>query len=86
MYKVLTRCSYVFTKGSLPPHQLLPTSCPDHFFLVARAFKIYSLSNIQAYDSVSLAKVVMLHITSWLVHLIPGNVCFLTSISKFPGV
>ena len=49
------------------------------FFLVMRSFKIYSLSNFQIYNKVSLTVVTMLYTTS------PGDIYFiLTTLTHFP--
>ena len=67
---------------------LVNTSILSHDYILCVCggkFKIYALSNIQVYNTILLAIVTMLNISSpELVNLITGNVYPLINISPFP--
>ena len=57
-----------------------------HFLFVVRTFKIYSLSNLQVYNTVLLTIITILDIRSPVfIHLIPVSVDQLTSVYSFPA-
>ena len=65
-------------------HRAFCTFSNYHFFFVVRIFKIYFLSNFQVSNTVLLAIITMLSITSpELVDLIMGHLYQLTNISPF---
>ena len=54
------------------------------FFLAMKTFKIYSLSNFQIYNRVSLITVTMVYATfPWLIYFITESLYFLTTFTQF---
>ena len=75
VYIYIVKCLIQFTS---------PHTVTIYFPCVIINFKIYSLNNIQIYNTVSLARVTMLYITSQgLNYLIIGSLYLLTPFTHF---